>query len=147
METIIKFKANDGTEFMDKQECADYELLIDRVNSIMNTLPKPPSSREFLNGCGYLQHDKLKLRNAKVSLLVLCQEYTNHRWVQQTMDDETVHPSWVARVLGDYGIRPLERAWYRFQCIDSLYREWGQPYFANNPDKSRKCVRINHAVD
>ena len=39
METITKFKAIDGREFNDKDECVKYELLIDRVNSIMNTLP------------------------------------------------------------------------------------------------------------
>ena len=136
METIQKFKAIDGVEFTDKQECIKYELLIDRVNSIMNTLPKHPDICDFSNGSGYLQHDKTTLRNAKVSLLTICKEYIDHKWIQQTIDDDTVHPSWVGRLLGDYGIRPLERAWSRFQCIDSKYREWGQPYFASNPEKA-----------
>ena len=141
MQTITKFKAIDGVEFTDKQECIKYELLIDRVNSIMNTLPKHPDSCDFSNGIGYLQHDKTTLRNAKVSLLTICKEYIDHKWIQQSIDGDTVHPSWVGRLLGDYGIRPLERAWNRFQCIDSKYREWGQPYFAYNPEKAtQKCL-------
>jgi hypothetical protein len=60
---------------------------------------------------------------------------------QQTIDNETVHSSYVGRLLGDYGIRPLENAWYRFSCVDKQYREWGQPYFATNPDKGTNvCV-------
>lgn len=141
METITKFKAIDGKEFTDKQECIKYELLIDRVNSIMNTLPKRPDSCDFSNGSGYLQHNEITLRNTKISLLTICKEYIDHKWIQQSIDDDTIHPSWVGRLLDDYGIRPLNHAWYRFQCIDSKYREWGQPYFASNPEKAtQKCL-------
>lgn len=142
MEIIRKFKAIDGVEFTDEQECIKYELLIDRVNSIMNTLPKHPDSCDFANGNGYLQHDKTSLRNAKIAILTICKEYIDHQWIQQSIDDDTVHPSWVGRLLSDYGIRPLDRAWNRFYCIDSELREWGQPYFALNPQKGTQN-RIN----
>lgn len=39
METITKFKAIDGKEFTDRVECIEYELLIERVGSIMSILP------------------------------------------------------------------------------------------------------------
>lgn len=123
METITKFKAIDGVEFNDKQECIKYELLIDRVNSIMNTLSKHTDSCDFSNGSGYLQHDKTTLKNAKISLLTIMKEYIDHKWIQQTIDDDSIHPSHVGRLISDYGIRPLERAWNRIQCIDSKYRE------------------------
>ena len=142
MEKITKFKAIDGAEFNNKNECLDYENLIERVNAIMSKLPKLPSNEtDFVNGAGFIQHGKLDLILARLSLLKICKEYINHKWIDQTMYDETVHPSWVARLLGDYGIRPLQKAWDRFLCIDKQHREWGQPYFAANPDKGQQ-VRL-----
>jgi hypothetical protein len=143
METIQKFKAIDDCEFTNKDECIKYELLIEIVDSIMNTLPKKPDSCSFSNGSGYLQHDKTILRNAKINLLTICKEYIDHDWIQQTIDDENVHPSYVGRLLGDYGIKPLNKAWYRFQCIDSNLREWGQPYYASNPNEAEQVCLNN----
>jgi len=136
METITKFKAIDGKEFTDKNECIKYESLIERVNNVMSALPKNPDGCDFANGSGFIQHDKQVLRQTQVKILELCKEYIDHKWIQQSIDDITVHPSWVARLLGDYGIRPLENAWNRFQCVDSQGREWGQPYYAANPEKA-----------
>jgi hypothetical protein len=142
METITKFKAIDGKEFTSEIECLKYELLIKRVDEIMALLPKIPKDDgcNFANGGGYIQHEKTTLRNAQIQLLEICKEYIDHKWIQQTID-ETVHSSYVGRLLGDYGIRPLENAWYRFSCVDKQYREWGQLYFATNPDKGTNvCV-------
>lgn len=146
MEKITKFKAIDGKEFTGEIECFKYELLLKRVDEIMALLPPTPDNDgcSFANGDGYIQHDKAKLRNAQVQILEICKEYIDHEWIQQTIDaihDETVHLSYVDRLLGDYGIRPLEDAWYRFSCVDKQCREWGQPYFANNPNKGTDvCV-------
>jgi len=143
MEQITKFKAIDGTEFSNKEECLKYELLIERVNNIMALLPPLPKDDgcNFSNGSGYVKHNKATLRNAQIQLLEICKEYIDHKWIQQTIDDETMHSSYVGRLLSDYGIRPLNDAWYRFSCVDDQYREWGQPYFATNPDKGTDlCV-------
>jgi hypothetical protein len=149
MEKIIKFKAIDGKEFSSEKECLKYELLIERVNEIMATLPSIPKDDDFdfPNGGGYIQHKKETLRKAQISLLELCKEYIDHHWIQQSIDDENIHTSWVGRLLDDYGIRPLQNAWYRFSCIDHLYREWGQPYFASNPEKGMDTNCINNILD
>ena len=141
MEQITKFKAIDGTEFYSENECLDYENLIARVNAIMGKLPVRPNDTDFINGEGFIQHEKSDLITTRIAILEICKEYINHKWVQQTMDNETVHPSWVGRLLGDYGIKPLEKAWDRFYCIDNHFREWGQPYFAANPDEGQQ-VRL-----
>ena len=39
MKTITKFKAIDGKEFTNKEECLKYELLIEKVDDIMALLP------------------------------------------------------------------------------------------------------------
>jgi len=137
MKTITKYKAIDGKEFSDRDECVSYELLICRVDDIMSALPPKPVDDDcsFSGGEGFLQHDKSILRKVQLQLLEIMKEYTDHKWIQQTIDDENIDPSWVARIIGEYSLHPLNNAWYRFSCIDNLSREWGQPYFANNPEK------------
>ena len=137
MEKVTKFKAVDGTEFSKENDCVKYELLIKRVERIMSVLPQTPKNDNcsFANGGGYIQHDKTIIRHTKVQLLELMKEYIDHKWIQDTIDNENVHSSYVGRLVSDYNIKPLNDAWYRFMCIDEDNREWGQPYFANYPVK------------
>lgn len=120
MKVITKFKAIDGTEFTKENECLKYELLIKRVNEIMALLPPTPNDDgcNYSNGSGYLQHEKQIFRNAQIKLLEICKEYIDHKWIQETIDDENLHSSYVGRLLSDYAIKPLNNAWYRFSCID-----------------------------
>ncbi len=144
MKKITKFEAIDGKEFNDEDECLKHESLIAQVDRIMSFLPSPPKddSCDFVNGKGFIQHNGAILRNAQIQLLELCKEYIDHKWVQNTIDDATVHPSYVGRLLGDYDIRPLYTAWNRFECIDRKKREWGQPYYAKNP-QAGVMVQVN----
>lgn len=140
MEKIIKYKTIDGEEFENKEDGENHESLIDRVGNLMSLLPKTPNT-DFFNGEGFIQHDRKNLIRVRRNLLEICKEYIDHNWIHQTIDNETVDPSWVARLLGDYNIRPLCKAWNRFYCIDNKYREWGQPYFALNPEEGiNKCL-------
>lgn len=49
-----------------------------------------------------------------------------------------VHPSWFSRLLDcETGLKEWHRAWHRIACINwRTHREYGQPYYANNPDKT-----------
>ncbi len=140
MEIITKYRAIDGVEFNDKDKCLEYEALISQVKLIMSQLQEKPTDDgcSFSNGGGYLQHSKTLVRKVKVQILELCKDYIDHKWIQQAIDDETVHPSWVGRLVSDYGIRPLNEAWGRFSCMDKKCREWGQPYYANNPEEAKQ---------
>lgn len=144
METITKYKAIDGKEFVNEKDCLDYEDLIKRVNSIMKDLyPLPQNDGcEFSNGKGFIQHDLSTIKKVKLSLLNEIEKYIDHKWVQQTKNDESAHPSFVDRLLDDYSIAPLQEAWYRIYCIDNLGREFGQPYYTSNPEKA-ELVCIN----
>jgi len=146
MQTITKFKAKDGREFNTSDECIDYESLIDRVDEIMNRLPKKPELEGcgFENGDGFIQHTKKNYNLVKHDLLKVIKKYIKHEWVQQTMDDDSVHLSYVGRLIDDYMLRPINSAWYRLMCIDSDLREWGQPYYAINPTKGKQiCLNIS----
>jgi len=143
METIQKFKAIDGKEFKSKEDCLEHELLIERVDSIMSVLTETPDDTDFGNGEGFIQHDHSILGIAKIKILEICKEYIDHKWIQETIDDENIHPSYVGRLIDDYYIGPLNSAWHRFMCIDKDSREWGQPYFANNPDDGKQvCINL-----
>lgn len=144
MKEITKYEAIDGTEFDHEKDCLKYEKLIETVNVIMDELPKTPKDDgcNFANGKGYIQHDKTVLRQVQIKILKEVKKHIKHKWVQETIDDENVHPSYVGRLIDDYRIDPLNRAWYRFMCIDKSGREWGQPYFANNPKEGQQ-IKLN----
>ena len=143
MKAITKYQATDGKEFDSENECLDYEALITRVDTIMEALPPLPKDGllDFLNGEGFIQHDKTILRNVQLSLLKEMQKHIDHRWIQDTIDNENVDPGYVKKLVDDYTLIPLQEAWNRFMCIDDLYREWGSPYFVRNPNEGKQvCV-------
>lgn len=144
MEIITKYRATDGKEFTDIQKCMDYENLIDRVNKVMQQLsPKPDlPGCSFENGHGYIQHDRETYLSVRNEILDIASESIDHHWIKQTKEGENVHASWVGRLLDEYNIKPLYKAWNRISCVDKLYREWGQPYFASNPHKGEQ-IQLN----
>jgi hypothetical protein len=150
MKAIQKFKADDGAEFATMAACVAHEALCAEVAEIMATLPARPDNDgcRFSNGHGYLQHDVKNLERARVSILKVGQRFiTDPPWLQQTIDDPVgCHPSWAARLIGDACPRPVEAAWYRFQCVDKQHREWGQPYYANNPSEASGQHEVGAAV-
>jgi hypothetical protein len=146
MRQITKYAAADGAEFTSADACIAYEALAAEVAEIMATLrarPDDDADCNFSNGHGYLQHDPEMFYRARLSLLKLAQRYTTFRWIQESIDDPTVHPSWAGRIISEACPRPLYAAWARLSCVDDQFREWGQPFYANNPDKAPESRRLN----
>lgn len=141
MKIITKYQAKNGIEFDTEAECIEHEALIDECERIMSVLkPRPAvSGCDFENGLmGYIQQDESVFLAVKNSLLDIATRYSNHLWITETRVDASVHPSYVGRLLDDFGhrLRPLQSAWARISNTDSKYREWGQGCFRNNPDKA-----------
>ena len=138
MEKITKFKAIDGREFKTEKECLDYESLIAEVETIMKALKPTPKDDgcNFANGYSFVQQQKGIVKLTRLNLLNVIKRYIDHKCITQSMEDDTVHPSWVGRLVGETDLRPLSDAWYRISNIDKESREWGQGYFVENPDKS-----------
>ena len=141
MKQITKWKADDGCEFTDMAECAAYETLCAQVETIMAAFPKRPENDgcSFANGGGYIQLSAEVVKDARCKLLDLIATKIDHRWIAESKG-ENVHPSYVSRLVGDYGLRPFCNAWHRFECIDKSWREWGQPYFANHPSEGKQTM-------
>jgi len=145
MKTITKYQAEDGKEFTSIAECVEYDGIINNVKLIMADLPQRPDETgcSFENGGGFIQHDKANLNRVRTNLLRQINKHIKHNWIDQAIEDESIHHSWVGRLVSDYSIPPFEKAWYRFMCIDNQGREWGQPYFASNPEKSKNQTCLN----
>jgi hypothetical protein len=139
MKPITKYQAADGSEWKTESECLAHESLCDRVAVVMKPWPARPKDDgcSFANGHGYIQLSEKLVAQVRNQLLDLIGERIKHDWVEQSRD-MAKHPSWVARLLSDYGIRPLEDAWWRLSCVDKYWREWGQPYYAANPEKGEQ---------
>lgn len=139
MKVISKYVATNGVEFATEKECLDQDALIIQVESIMKgiaPLPKDETSK-FANGYYFVQQDLNCVSEVKRQILTLIKVYINHKWVEDTIKNANAHPSYVARLVGEYNnLNPLERAWYRISNIDKLGREWGQGYFVEHPNES-----------
>lgn len=136
MEIITKYKADDGVEFLDLIDCELHETNCQLAETIMKVFPPKPGSRDFSNGGGYLQHDVDVLLKTRNRFLEFVKRYSDHKWIQESIDKGLeVDPSWAGRIIGECAPNTIYKHWYRFSCIDKYSREWGQPYYAINPDK------------
>ena len=138
METITRFKADDGAVFDTAEKCIEHENLTKFIQGIMLDLGKRNNS-----SAGWVQHDPATVIRCRVAIIELCREMGmgkaypvfNHEPASE------IHPmSAVGRILDDTG-GPTNAAWRRFSSIDEQGREHNQPYFAiNGPDEDHACV-------
>lgn len=148
MQIITKWKAEDGREFDDKGKCEKYEadcLEIAAIIGQLVALPGHLDSCAFANGSGYLQQDQTVFMKVRLQLLEKAKDYTDFRWIQESIDDPSVDPSWAGRIIGECGNGPINSAWYRIMNTDKQFKEWGQGYFTHNPGGREKNVCLNEA--
>ncbi|GAF83388.1 unnamed protein product [marine sediment metagenome] len=142
MERIIKYIAHDGREFLDGQACLDYEAdgkEIDEIMSLLHPIPEDDGCN-FVNGHGFIQHERAVFMKARRALLEKAKEFIDMHWIQESIDDETVHPSWAGRIIGESPHRYLVSAWQRISCVDKQFREWGQSFFAGSSAGEQICL-------
>ena len=141
MQQITKWKADDGCEFAGMVECLAYESLCAQVDAIMTAFPCRPKNDgcRFSNGGGFIQLSEDVVKDVRCKLLDIIATKINHRWIEEARDMR-VHPPYVARLVGELNLKPLYQAWGRVGCIDKQWREWGQPYYATNPDQGEQIM-------
>jgi hypothetical protein len=129
---IIKWKANDGSEWRCQADAEKRDALLKQVAAILEPLG------ERVSGTRYRQHDKATVVAVRLALHEAAKPYLGWWFDQQKAAGKTdyelavgIHPSWQGRML-DCGCAPLEHAYSRICCIDSQFREWEQPYYATH---------------
>ena len=138
MKTITKYQADDGAEFTKQEDCRAYESVSSRVDEIMSIMPAPPEGTDFSNGSGYIQHNEAEFKQARRQILELANEINPFHWFDEALANENVHPSYPGRIISEMENGNLYKAWYRFMCIDVNLREWGQPYYRDNPEQAKQ---------
>ncbi len=130
MKAITKYEAKDGKVFNTEKECLEYEAIIEKVDAIMKPFGKRPDDINFSNGGGYLQHDIFDVSRAKKEIT----DFGNK--LLKTNSDFY----FIGRYFEGYDC--LYDAWGRLSAIDGKQREWGQTYYALNPNKGKQ-IKLN----
>lgn len=135
MQAITNYQAEDGSIWKTAKEAEDRDSLIASVNEIMQPLGERPSDTDFANGGGYIQHTIDVLVKAHAALAAL--------YLQRNPDvhfNSGVHEIPASNFVRwlDGTCAPLEIAFTRLWCVDTLNREWGQVYFANHPTEGKQ---------
>ena len=147
METVTRYKAEDGSEWQLREDAEKRDAMVKECNSAMAYLKDQPDD---LNWEGYIQQDYAAIESVKACLFQIANQDGVLKW---WIDDQknthgktqnqfifNTHPSWFGRML-DGGHGPLAKAYHRLCCIDDQNREWNQLYFAINPSKGKQvCV-------
>lgn len=131
MKTITKYQADDNVEFLTSKDCIEHEYRCAIAKSIMIGLES--NSCFDMNDERYIQHDGVNLLKIRNYFLQLCKKYTDHDWIQKTIDAGLeCDPSWAGRIMGEVLPNSIYAHWHRFSCIDKQFREWQQPYYVEN---------------
>ena len=141
METITKYRANNGSEWADKAKAEERDALCFTVDEIMKPLGDIPQA--VTDGKGWLQHNLETVLCAKDAILDVCRaKGFNKTFPAFNNKDRDCHAmSIIGRVLMDHD-GPLSVAWNRFCKIDDKGREHQQPYFAYTKGPLLEHIRV-----
>lgn len=147
MKQVVKYVADDGSEWFSEDKCIGRDMMIAEVDRAMSGLKPRPQNGGFE---GYIQHDRESVLKCKRMLFAIANRDGILKWWidrqknEHGASDESLveqcHPSWFGRMLdGNHG--PLEHAYGRLCAIDNEFREWNQAYFAANPGTGKMvCI-------
>lgn len=142
MTLITQYKTIDGAIFDTEEAAHKHEILVAAIEKAVKPLGKRLEYHKSQEG--WVWHKKENVEKAKLDLLKLIRPLAkNFPELLEDIDKNplSIHPmSFIGRLLDDNDT-PIKKGWGRLQCIDDLYREHNQPYFAlNGPDKDMICV-------
>lgn len=139
MKEITRYQADDGTVFDTEEKAIKHDtksLSIKKIYKLLKPIPEDDGCK-FANGAGYVQQDPLAVQEFKRQIMLMgaVHHAKMAEWAKNPIE---VHPqSIVGRILCDCDSL-LYAAWSRVMCTDEKGREWGQPYYASNPDKAEQ---------
>ncbi len=142
MKTVTKYVSDDGKEFGTEEKCIEHEHLIGKLEIAFQKWPHGYNTSGFYNGEGYLNLGEALFDDVWDNFFTLLIEHylpdtTSFKdAIIQTHENKNVH-SILGRFLDDTD-SPFKPYWFNFSCVDKSFRLWGQPFFANNPQKGKQ---------
>lgn len=137
MKAVTQYQASDGSQFRTVEECESYERLQEQVLKAM----EPLGAKPIIGHGKWVQHSPEACIQAKRNLVAIAKEqFKSGGYPVLKNNPDDIHPSSIlGRIIDDSGIHCLNEAWYRLMCINfDNYREYDQPFFANNPNQAEK---------
>lgn len=149
MHKVTRYEAIDGAEFETEAACLKHEALIAECAAIVARLEPRANlpNCNYENGHGYVQQVPATVLSVQADLVKIARRYFTDKSSNAHFDfaETAAQPaglSMVGRFIDDGCPSPVNRAWRRICCMDAEFREWGQPYFAMNPERA-EAVRLN----
>lgn len=134
MTAIQKYKSDSGREFSTPQDAMVADALFAIQNEVNKMLPSAiDDGCDFENGGGYVQQseaDIIAFKHGMRRLIVM--EFGENSATLKRWDENPC--GFVGRYLDDSG-SDTYRLYLRLCCIDDQRREWGQPFYAINPEQ------------
>lgn len=139
MKEVVRYQSDDGKIFDTAEAAIKQDAKAVSIKGAYKLLRPTPKNDgcDFTNGGGYVQQDALKVQEFKRQIMLLGARH-HEKMAEWAKNPIEVHPqSIVGRILSDCD-SDLYDAWHRVMCMDDKFREWGQPYYAINPDKGEQ---------
>lgn len=129
------YVTDDGKEFTDEKSAQEYVELKGTLEAILAPLGKIPN----LSSEEYHQHSLSEVNGVYIDLLNFCKKRKPTEAVYTQVNPycfDNTYATNLVYALDRFGIesRLIINAWARLACIDSLAREFNQPYFASTKD-------------
>ena len=142
MKQIVKFAADDGTEFHNEADARNHDALCATIIYAKSTLPKSPKS----GSNQFVQHNKNIFLNYQRGIVELFQEAVpyladNEHVLWALNSDRPAGMTLIGRYIDDAAPGPIRGAWNRIMCTDKFFREWGQPFYAIQADKQKEMLK------
>lgn len=133
------YEAKDGKEFLDVESCIQWEKNCDQVDNLLRMIPENNSRHGE-----YQQLDKETFLEFRTKLLDLALDDFEgehgqiRNWIKDLRNSRSmteIHSSWAGRAISELCNSKINKAFYRVMCVDKNFREWDQPYYANESNK------------
>jgi hypothetical protein len=136
MQQVTKFQAKDGRLFDSQESCGKHESMLLAVEKAIGLLEPVPQDDgcKFANGGGYVQQDMMEVHESMREVVEISGVNIDKCKIDFMRNPFPYRNSIIGRYLSDGDNNAVYAAWCRFMCMDDLYREWGQPYYAANPN-------------
>lgn len=125
----VSFETDDGVVHDSLEQAEKYNVLLGQCDDILNGMISAPDDIDFINGTGWIQHPPFTKQKLSKNIIDCHNKYFD--------DDQTEITYAMGRMLDDGNIKCLYSLLNKYKCMTDDDKEFGQIFFANNPDKAK----------